>query len=158
MTHSNQQQPPQHQSHQPGIEKEMNPRPIYLDPNYQSSNKLAGKTALITGADSGIGRAVACLFAKEGANVFVHYLDEEEDAQETKRVIENMGRTCWLYSADLQEYDACKKLCEDAIKQYGSIDILVNNIAVQYPQERIEDISCEQMEKTFKTNFFQRSI
>lgn len=149
-----QKQPAQTQEKQPGIEKEMLPRPEYIRPNYQGSGKLTGKTALITGGDSGIGRAVACAFALEGANVCVHYLNEEEDADETAAFIKKTGQTCWLFAKNLQTFAACNELAEEALKQAKRIDILVNNIAEQHPQQSVEDISCEQLETTFKTNFF----
>jgi NAD(P)-dependent dehydrogenase (short-subunit alcohol dehydrogenase family) len=154
MTKKSPQQPPQHQNKQPGSEKKMHPQPIFLNPNYKGGKKLAGKIALITGGDSGIGRAVACLFAQEGADVFIHYLNEHEDAKKTQKIIEDLGQKCWLNHGDLQSYETCEKTTKIAMEKCGNIDILVNNIAVQYPQDRIEDISCEQMEKTFKTNFF----
>ncbi|MBA2657843.1 MAG: SDR family oxidoreductase [Tatlockia sp.] len=146
--------PPQHQNTQPGIEAKMNPKPVFLDPNYKGAEKLTGKIAVITGGDSGIGKAVACYFAKEGADVFVHYLNEHEDAEEVKHLVEKLGRRCWLYDANLQENSECENLVKTAIKRCGKIDILVNNIAEQHPQDSFEDISCEQMENTFKTNFF----
>ncbi|CEK12062.1 SDR family oxidoreductase [Legionella hackeliae] len=151
---SEKQQPPQHQKKQPGIEAAMHPRPQYVAPYYQGSNKLAGKTALITGGDSGIGRAVACAFALEGADVIVHYLNEDVDAEETKQFIEETGRNCWLISGNLQSYTACEELVKKALKLCPKIDILVNNIAEQHPKDSIEDISCQQLEETFKTNFF----
>lgn len=148
------QQPPQYQKKQPGSESKMHPEPVFMVPNYQGSNKLKRKKALITGGDSGIGRAVACLFAKEGADIYINYLNEHDDAKKTKNLIEKIGQKCWLNPSDLQEYSACEELIKKAMDQCGQIDILINNIAVQYPQDDIEDISCEQMEKTFKTNFF----
>ncbi|WED43080.1 SDR family oxidoreductase [Legionella cardiaca] len=148
------QQPPQHQSKQPGIEAYMLPKPQYINPDYQGSNKLIGKTALITGGDSGIGRAVACAFALEGADVIVHYLNEHQDAEETKQFIENAGARCWLIAGNLQTYAACENLVKKALDRCPHLDILVNNIAEQHPQDTIEDISCEQLEETFKTNFF----
>lgn len=146
--------PPQHQSKQPGIESKMHPKPIYLDPQYQGAGKLEGKIAVITGGDSGIGKAVACYFAKEGADIFIHYLNEHEDAKEVEDIIKNLGRKCWLNYGDLQNYSECQKLIDKALSTCGKIDILVNNIAEQHPKESIEEISCEQMEDTFKTNFF----
>src|SRR4051812_44981034 len=98
------QQPLQHQNKQPGSEEKMDPQPIFLNPNNQTSNKLKGKIALITGGDSGIGRAVACLFAQEGADIYIHYLNEHKDAQKTKKIIEELGQKCWLSHGDLQEY------------------------------------------------------
>ncbi|WP_347252594.1 SDR family oxidoreductase [Legionella sp.] len=146
--------PQQHQSKQPGIESKMHPKPIYLDPQYQGAGKLEGKIAVITGGDSGIGKAVACYFAKEGADIFIHYLNEHEDAKEVEDIIKNLGRKCWLNYGDLQNYSECQKLIDKALSTCGKIDILVNNIAEQHPKESIEEISCEQMEDTFKTNFF----
>lgn len=146
--------PPQHQKKQPGMESKMHPAPIFLDPNYQGASKLAGKIALITGGDSGIGRAVACYFAKEGADVFIHYLNEHKDAKQVEKIITEMGRKCWLSHGNLQLNSECKKLIEKALSECGKIDILVNNIAEQHPKDSIEEISCEQMENTFKTNFF----
>lgn len=146
--------PPQHQSKQPGIESKMHPKPIYLDPQYQGAGKLEGKIAVITGGDSGIGKAVACYFAKEGADIFIHYLNEHEDAKEVEDIIKNLGRKCWLNYGNLQNYSECQKLIDKALSTCGKIDILVNNIAEQHPKESIEEISCEQMEDTFKTNFF----
>ncbi|ASQ44782.1 SDR family oxidoreductase [Legionella clemsonensis] len=148
------QQPPQHQNQQPGIEARMHPKPQYVSPHYQGSNKLAGKVALITGGDSGIGRAVACAFAMEGADVIIHYLNEHEDAEETKQFVEGTGSRCWLLSANLQTYEACEALVNKALNLAPQIDILVNNIAEQHPKDAIEEISCKQLEETFKTNFF----
>lgn len=146
--------PAQHQNKQPGDEEKMHPKPIFLDPNHKASGKLTDKKVIITGGDSGIGRAIACLFAQEGADIFIHYLNEHEDAKKTQEIIQGFGRTCWLSHGDLQTYDVCETISKKAKKQCGRIDILINNIAVQYPQDSIEDISCEQMEKTFRTNFF----
>ena len=142
------------QNKQPGIEAVMSPKPIYFKEKAKGGDKLINKIALITGGDSGIGRAIACAYAQEGADVVVHYLNEEEDAAKTKQVVEQLGRKCWLFAANLQEYSSCEKLVAQVLKQCGNIDILINNIAEQHPQDRIEDISCEQMEQTFKTNFF----
>lgn len=154
MKQKSSQQLPQEQKKQPGIEAKMRPQPEYLSADYQGSDKLLGKTALITGGDSGIGRAVACAFAKEGADVIVHYLNEHQDAEKTKQIIEEIGRRCWLMPANLQTYDACKELITKAEQLVKQIDILVNNIAEQHPQDTLEEISCEQLERTFKTNFF----
>jgi NAD(P)-dependent dehydrogenase (short-subunit alcohol dehydrogenase family) len=146
--------PPQHQNHQPGIESEMNPRPDYEDNQYKAAGKLLGKAALITGGDSGIGRAVAVTYAKEGADVVVSYLNEHSDAEETKRQVEQEGRRCFLYAGDIGNEDTCRKLVEFAVKQLGKLDILVNNAAEQHPQKKLEDISAEQLERTFRTNIF----
>lgn len=147
--------PPQHQDKQPGIEEKMNPKPQYIAPDYRGSDKLSGKVALITGGDSGIGRAVACAFAMEGADVIIHYLDEHQDAKKTASFIEEKAkRRCWCIPKNLQTYSACQELITDALKEVPSIDILVNNVAEQHVQESPEDISCEQFEATFKTNVF----
>lgn len=146
--------PPQHQSKQPGIEKEMTPRPESIRSNYQGSGKLAGKVALITGGDSGIGRGVALCYAKEGADVFISYLDEHEDAKETKNRIEEVGQRCEILAGDVSEEDFCQKLVHTVLNEFGQLDILVNNAAVQFPQNSIEDISSEQLLKTFSTNIF----
>ncbi|KTD49388.1 acetyoacetyl CoA reductase [Legionella rubrilucens] len=147
-------QPAQHQKRQPGIEAIMTPQPEYLSSSYKGSEKLQGKIALITGGDSGIGRAVACAFAMEGADLVVHYLNEQDDAEKTKKIIENTGQSCLLLAANLQNYTACDEVVRQTMERYGRLDILVNNVAEQHPQDTLEEISCEQMEKTFKTNFF----
>lgn len=146
--------PPQHQEQQPGLEYLMNPRPIYENPAYVGSRKLQDKVAIITGGDSGIGRAVAVAFAKEGADVVIAYLYEEQDAEETKAKIEQIGRRCLAISTDLRFKENGKKVVEQTIQSFGKLDILVNNCAVQYPQENLEDISEQQLIHTFATNFF----
>ncbi|ARI77988.1 SDR family oxidoreductase [Halobacillus mangrovi] len=147
-------QPKQHQNRQPGFEYEMNPLPAYVDEKYNGSGKLSGKVAVVTGGDSGIGRAVSLYFAKEGADVAILYLDEHEDAEATKKLVENEEKKCELISGDIGD----SIFCENAVKQitdsFGTIDILVNNAAEQYPQQNFLDITNEQMEKTFRTNFF----
>ncbi|MBF2001848.1 MAG: SDR family oxidoreductase [Synechococcales cyanobacterium M58_A2018_015] len=147
-------QPPQEQSQQPGLETEMTPAPKAEDSNYRGSDKLKGKVALITGGDSGIGRAVAIVFAKEGADVAVAYLNEHQDAEETKRRVEQEGRRCILMAGDIGDESFCQKLVQDTVKAFGKLDILVNNAAEQHPQESIEQISAEQLERTFRTNIF----
>jgi NAD(P)-dependent dehydrogenase (short-subunit alcohol dehydrogenase family) len=146
--------PPQHQGMQPGIETDMSPAPVYEHPNYKPSGKLSGKTALITGGDSGIGRAVSILYAKEGANVAFVYLNEDEDASKTLDDIVALGRQCLSIKADLKEQRASFDVVKRVVDEYGKIDILVNNAAVQYPQNSILDISREQMIHTFESNFF----
>lgn len=146
--------PPQQQQEQPGLEYLMNPRPIYNNPAYIGSSKLNNKVALITGGDSGIGRAVSIAFAKEGANIVIVYLNETSDATETKNEIEAIGRRCLLIPGDLQDDNFCKSTIETTIQTFAKLDILVNNAAVQFPQNSILDISNEQLEKTFKINFF----
>jgi NAD(P)-dependent dehydrogenase (short-subunit alcohol dehydrogenase family) len=147
-------QPPQHQNEQPGKEEKMSPKPVYEHAVTQRSNKLEEKTALITGGDSGIGRAVAVLFAKEGANVAIVYYNEHEDAQKTKTEVEQEGRKCLLISGDIGDEEFCIKAVEQTISEFKHLDILVNNAAEQHPQETIEKITKEQLEKTFKTNIF----
>ncbi|WP_160724660.1 SDR family oxidoreductase [Bacillus sp. USDA818B3_A] len=146
--------PPQHQNHQPGVESEMNPRPVSVDPNYKPGGKLAGKTAIITGGDSGIGKSVAIYFAKEGADVAIVYLEEHQDAQETKQLVEAEGRKCLLFSGDIGSEDICKDIVNQTINEFQKVDILVNNAAEQHPQKSLLDITSQQLEKTFRTNIF----
>lgn len=146
--------PPQHQNRQPGVEIEMNPRPIFQSPTYKASGKLAGKKAIITGGDSGIGKAAALLFAKEGADVAIVYLDEHDDANETKQLIEAEGRRCLLYAGDIGNEDFCKEVTNKILSEFGSLDILVNNVAEQHPQKSLSNITAAQLEKTFRTNIF----
>jgi len=146
--------PPQHQDVQPGHEDLMNPKPTFDDQSYIGSGKLKDKVAIITGGDSGIGRAVAVFFAKEGANVVISYLDEQEDAEETKKHIEAEGQKCLLVSGDIGEETVCQQVVAKTVETFGQVDILVNNAAEQHPQKGIEDITSEQLERTFKTNIF----
>ncbi|WP_373604857.1 SDR family oxidoreductase [Fredinandcohnia onubensis] len=146
--------PPQHQNQQPGTETEMVPRPVSEDHSYQGSNKLANKVAIITGGDSGIGKAVAIHYAKEGANVVIVYLNEHEDAKETKRQVEEEGQKCLLLSGDIGNEEFCKEIVKKTIDTFGQLDILVNNAAEQHPQKSISAITAEQLEKTFRTNIF----
>ncbi|MGD6965218.1 SDR family oxidoreductase [Rossellomorea vietnamensis] len=146
--------PPQHQRRQPGLEYIMVPRPISENPHYKGSDKLKGKVAVITGGDSGIGRAAAYAMAKEGADIVFIYLDEHRDAHETKRRIEEIGRKCLAISGDLRAPLTSIAAVEEIIRVFGKIDILVNNCAVQYPQKSIMDITEEQLEDTFRTNIF----
>ncbi|MDT3425185.1 NAD(P)-dependent dehydrogenase (short-subunit alcohol dehydrogenase family) [Paenibacillus forsythiae] len=158
MSTSNQQSqktlPPQHQDRQPGLESEMTPRPKYEPAAYKAAGKLLGKAALITGGDSGIGRAVAVAFAKEGADVVISYLNEHSDAEETKRQVEQEGRKCVLVSGDIGVEAFCQDLINKTVEGLGKLDILINNAAEQHPQAKIEDISSEQLERTFRTNIF----
>jgi NAD(P)-dependent dehydrogenase (short-subunit alcohol dehydrogenase family) len=147
-------QPPQHQIKQPGIESEMRPKPEAEDKDYHASNKLKDKIAIITGGDSGIGRAVAIAYAREGANVLISYLNEHEDANETKNIIKQMGKTCCLIAGDIGEEEFCQNIVKMSIDLFGRIDIIVNNAAVQFPQKSITDITKNQLELTFKTNVF----
>ncbi|MET3846926.1 NAD(P)-dependent dehydrogenase (short-subunit alcohol dehydrogenase family) [Paenibacillus sp. OAE614] len=146
--------PPQHQNHQPGTESEMNPLPKYEPKDYKAAGKLQGKKAIITGGDSGIGRAVAVAFAKEGADIAIVYLNEHGDAEETKRQIEQEGRKCLLIPGDIGDESFCKNAVNQSVQELGGLDILINNAAEQHPQQKIEDITKEQLEKTFRTNIF----
>ncbi|ELR98244.1 SDR family oxidoreductase [Gloeocapsa sp. PCC 73106] len=147
-------QPPQHQEHRPGIESEMTPAPKADDSKYRGSEKLKNKVALITGGDSGIGRSVAIFFAKEGANVVILYLDEHEDAQETQRLVEKEGQKCLAIAGDIGDESFCQQAVQKTIEEFGQLDILINNAAEQHPQDSIEDITAEQLERTFRTNIF----
>ena len=130
------------------------PRPKADDASYRGSGKLEGKVALITGGDSGIGRAVAIAFAKEGADVAIVYLDEQKDAEETKSMVEEHERSCLLLPGDIGDEEFCRNAVEETIRKWKHLDILVNNAAVQYPQENIADITSERLTKTFRTNIF----
>ncbi|GGJ00609.1 NAD(P)-dependent oxidoreductase [Alicyclobacillus cellulosilyticus] len=146
--------PPQHQARQPGIEAQMTPRPLAEDPQYKPAGKLAGKAAVITGGDSGIGRAVAIAFAQEGADVTILYLDEHEDAEETKARVERLGRRCLTIAGDIGDEAFCQRAVAEAVGRLGRLDVLVNNAAEQHPQNGIEYISAQQLERTFRTNIF----
>ncbi|MFB2975058.1 SDR family oxidoreductase [Microseira sp. BLCC-F43] len=148
------QKPPQHQDRQPGIEAEMTPQPIVDDPKYKGCNKLQDKVALITGGDSGIGRAVAIAYAKEGADVAIVYLNEHEDAEKTKQIVEQYGRKCLCIPGDIGDEKFCQEAVQKTVQEFGKLDILINNAAEQHPQQSIEDISAEQLERTFRTNIF----
>lgn len=145
--------PPQQQGKQPGSEKDMHPKPVY-DDGKPGSGKLQGKVAIITGGDSGIGRAVAISFAKEGAHIAIVYLDEHEDAKETKAAIEQYGVRTILLSTDIAQEENCKNVVEETLDQFGHIDILVNNAAVQFPQQGAELIQEEDLLQTFRVNLF----
>lgn len=146
--------PPQHQNQQPGIESQMNPRPEFDNTTYKAAGKLKNKVALITGGDSGIGRAIALAYAKEGADVVLVYLNEHSDAEETKQHVEHAGRKCLHIAGDIGDESFCEQLMNQAVQQFGKLDILVNNAAEQHPQKSIEDITSEQLERTFRTNIF----
>jgi len=146
--------PAQHQE-KPGLESKVDPRPNYEAPHYKGAEKLAGKVALITGGDSGIGRAVAVLFAREGADVALTYLPEEEnDARETRTAIENEGRRALIIGGDLTDKKFCQKVVDTTIRNFDKLDVLVNNAAYQQHQKKLEDISDEQWDQTFQTNIY----
>lgn len=151
---SQQQQPPQHQDQRPRIESAMTPRPRAKDRAYRGSGKLQHKVALITGGDSGIGRAVAIMFAKEGADVAIIYFNEHSDAEETQRLVEAEGRHCVLLAGDVGEEPFYQQAVQHTVAALGRLDILVNNAAEQHPQDSIEKITAEQLERTFRTNIF----
>jgi NAD(P)-dependent dehydrogenase (short-subunit alcohol dehydrogenase family) len=140
------------QNRQPGIEKIMEPRPEFIKPNYKAAGKLEGKTALITGGDSGIGRAVSVHFAREGSDIAVVYFDEDQDALETRDLIEASGRACLLIKGDVKHASFCRSAVKQTIDAYGKLNILVNNAAMQIPQEDLQDISDDQLIATFDTN------
>jgi NAD(P)-dependent dehydrogenase (short-subunit alcohol dehydrogenase family) len=146
--------PPQEQDQQPGIESKMRPQPEAIDPDYRGSGKLQDKVALITGGDSGIGRAVAVAFAKEGADVTIVYYNEHGDAKETREMIEREGRRCLLIAGDVGDEQFCRQAVEQSMTAFNRLDIVVNNAAEQHPQESLEKISAEQLERTFRTNIF----
>lgn len=146
--------PPQHQDCQPGMEYLMKPLPLFDNPFYKAGGKLKDKTAIITGGDSGIGRAVAVAFAKEGANVSIIYLNERKDALETKGWVEKYGGKCILIEADLRDEKNCCFAVKKTLKKFNSIDVLINNCGVQFPQEGITDIANAQLIDTFATNVF----
>ena len=138
----------------PGSERQMQPQPDYGEQSYKGSGKLTGRKALITGADSGIGRAVALAFAREGADIVISYLDEEQDAQETARVVQAAGRKAVLAPGDIGDEQHCKSLVQRAVSELGGLDILVNNAAYQKTFQSMDEITPEELEKTFRTNLF----
>jgi NAD(P)-dependent dehydrogenase (short-subunit alcohol dehydrogenase family) len=146
--------PPQSQDRQPALESEMTPKPQYDDPNYKGSGKLQDKVALITGGDSGIGRSVAVYYAKEGADVAIVYLDETNDAKETQKAVENVGRRCLLIEGDIRNESFCHEAVQKTIDEFGKLDILVNNAAEQYYEPSIEDIDSARLGSIFATNIF----
>ncbi len=145
---------PQHQARQPGIEAKMDPQPEAINWEYRGSDKLKDKVAIISGGDSGIGRAVALLFAMEGAHIVITYLDEHQDAEETAGLIESCGRRCIAIAGDLSRPRFCERVVKKTWDNFKAINILVNNAAEQHPVEKVEDISIEQWEHTFRTNIF----
>jgi NAD(P)-dependent dehydrogenase (short-subunit alcohol dehydrogenase family) len=148
--------PPQTQGVQPGRESEMTPQPVAEDRTYRACGKLEGRTAIVTGGDSGIGRAVCIAFAKEGADVAIVYLNEHEDAQKTRQEVEQEGRRALLIAGDIGDESFCQKVVEQTVAEFERLDILVNNSAEQHPQKEIEAISAVQLERTFRTNIFSK--
>lgn len=146
--------PAQHQGRQPGLEEPMHPAPKEVDRQYRGSGKLLGKKAIITGGDSGIGRAVANFFAKEGADVAIVYLNEDHDAKDSRQLVEQEGRACLLLRGDVGQRDFCHETVGTVLQRFGRIDILINNAGEQHPQKLLEDISEAQLRRTFDTNFF----
>lgn len=142
------------QNRQPGIEAEMNPKPVAELEEYKAAGKLEGKVALITGGDSGIRRAVAILYAKEGANVAIGYYDEHQDAQDTVKRLQEIGVKAKSYAHDLKDDKQFQKLISDVVNDFGTLNILVNNGGVQFPKDHFEDITHEQVKETFMTNIF----
>ncbi|MEG3659550.1 SDR family oxidoreductase [Arenibacter palladensis] len=142
------------QSHQPGQQYLMDNEPVTIRDDYKGSSKLSGKVALITGGDSGIGRSIAVHFAKEGANVSIIYLNEDQDAQTTKSAVEAEDRECLLIKGDVRDEELCKAAVQQTISKFGTINIIVNNAAMQFPEESIEKITTENLHLTFETNIF----
>ena len=148
-------QPPEQLPEQPGKQYEMQQQPWTNNPTHQGSGKLSDKVVLITGGDSGIGRAIAVACAKEGANIAISYLEsEQKDAEETVRLVETQGKQCLCVAGDIGFEAQCQELVDEVIKKYGRLDVLVNNAAEQHPQDSIEKITAEQLERTFRTNIF----
>jgi len=145
--------PAQHQD-KPGYESELDPAPRFLAPDYKGSEKLQDKVAIITGGDSGIGRAVAVLYAREGADVAIVYLSETEDAEETKRHVEKEGRRCLLIEGDVRDMQFCEQAVQKTVDEFGKLDILINNAAFQLHTKNIEDLSEEHFDLTMKTNIY----
>lgn len=145
---------PEQEQQMPGSEQEMNPKPDHGETSYKGSGKLTGCKAVITGADSGIGKAVAIAFAREGADVLISYLNEEEDAQETAQYVKEAGRKAILVPGDISNEEHCKAIIDRALQEFGQIDILVNNAAYQMQHQSLQEISSEEFDYTFRTNVY----
>ncbi|HWV09255.1 MAG TPA: SDR family oxidoreductase [Pseudomonas sp.] len=146
--------PAQHQNQQPGREQDMNPQPIYLASTYRAADKLAGKVAIITGGDSGIGRAVAVHYALEGAHVALVYLNEDEDANKTLAEVASHGGQAIALAGDVADAGFCQRIVDEVIAKWGRLDILVNNAGEQHPEKNLEDLDQSTWEQTFRTNIF----
>ncbi|UOQ86537.1 SDR family oxidoreductase [Gracilibacillus salinarum] len=146
--------PKQHQDRQPGFEYKMHPLPKYIKESYQGSGKLKDQVAIISGGDSGIGRSVAVHYAKEGAHIAIIYYDEDQDANETKKAVEAAGVSCSLFRGDISDSAFCNEVVEKVIAEHGKINIVVNNAAMQFPQQNFLNITDDQLEKTFRVNIF----
>ncbi|MCC5900593.1 MAG: SDR family oxidoreductase [Halomonas sp.] len=151
---SDQQQPPQHQDKQPGDEYAMHPEPEYIRDSYQGAEKLRDKVAIITGGDSGIGRAVAIHYAREGADSVIVHLKEDKDAEDTKRLVEAEGRRCLVLKGDVAEPKFCREIVKRTLDHFGKINIVINNAAEQYDWDDVTDIPDDQLLRTFQTNLF----
>jgi len=138
----------------PGTEQKMDPKPVYIRENYQGSEKLKGKVALISGGDSGIGRSVAVHYAREGADVAIIYLEEDNDALETKQLVENEGRKCIIHRGDIRDKEFCEQAVSETVEKLGKLNVLVNHAGEQHPASGMGDLDLDVMEKTFKTNIF----
>ena len=145
---------PQQKQESPGLESEMQPRPDYGEESYQGSGRLQGMATIITGADSGIGRAVALAFAREGADVLIAYLSEDTDARETARIVERAGRKAVMVRGDVGREEQCRQIVQRAVQEFGRLDILVNNAAFQMTHESIDELSSEEFDYTFRTNVY----
>lgn len=148
--------PPQHQDRQPGLEAEMRPQPRYVHPDHRPSDMLRGRVVLITGGDSGIGRAVAVAAAMEGADVAFSYLNESQDAQETQHAVEAEGRRCVMFAGDIGDPAFCERMVDETVKQFGGLHGLFNNAGEQHPVERFEQLDFENLGKTFRTNILSQ--
>jgi NAD(P)-dependent dehydrogenase (short-subunit alcohol dehydrogenase family) len=148
------QRPPQEQKRQPGVQGDMRPPPEDIRSDYRAAGKLQNRVAIITGGDSGIGRSVAAAFAREGADVAIVYLNEHDDAKKTAQLVEQAGRKCLLLAGDIGREAFCQKVVDKTVKEFGKLNILVNNAAEQHPQKSVTDITGRQLERTFQTNIF----
>src|SRR3954451_5767059 len=145
---------PEQEQGVPGTEAELTPKADHGETSYKGSGKLTGRKAIITGGDSGIGRAVAIAFAREGADVLIAYLDEHNDAKETAKYVEEAGRKAVLVPGDIRDEEHCKRIVQQAVQEFGQLDILVNNAAFQMSHESLQEITSEELDRTFRTNIY----